>query len=121
MILGRYLGPSFNVGSMYTAKILKQNGEVTHPSTYHALTETEWLSPNEIKARQEYDLAIKEALGNDSKPTDFNNLKGEFDTPEYKPYEDEDQGDLSMPEELPPTPEALDNYMAALLLLPHSC
>ena len=33
LVLGRYLGPSIDVGPALTAKILKQNGEVVHRST----------------------------------------------------------------------------------------
>ena len=34
MVLGRYLGPSIDVGPAMTVKILKSNVEVVHCSTY---------------------------------------------------------------------------------------
>ena len=37
MVLGRYLGPSIDIGPDMTVKILKSNGEVVHWSTYQAL------------------------------------------------------------------------------------
>ena len=34
VVLGRYLGPSMNVGPALTAKMLKANGQVMHWSSY---------------------------------------------------------------------------------------
>ena len=39
--LGRYLGPSIDVGPAMTAKMLKANGQLLHRMTYHALTDRE--------------------------------------------------------------------------------
>ena len=36
-VLGRYLGPALDLGPAMTAKIMKENGEVVHRSTYKAL------------------------------------------------------------------------------------
>ena len=36
-VLGRYLGPALDFGPAMTAKIMKENGEVVHRSTYKAL------------------------------------------------------------------------------------
>ena len=40
--LGRYLGPSIDVGLAMTAKIWKENGQILHKSTHQALTWDEW-------------------------------------------------------------------------------
>ena len=50
LVLGRYLGPSIDVGPALTAKILKQNGEIVHRSTYRGLTPEELASPTEQTA-----------------------------------------------------------------------
>ena len=42
-VLGRYLGPSIDIGPAMTAKILKANGQVVHRSTYRSLTDQEWV------------------------------------------------------------------------------
>jgi hypothetical protein len=41
LVLGRYLGPSIDVGPAMTAKILKANGVVIHRSIYRSLTDVE--------------------------------------------------------------------------------
>ena len=43
--IGRYLGPSLNVGSKMTAKILKQNGETLYWSTYDTISREEVCDP----------------------------------------------------------------------------
>ena len=37
-VLGRYYGPSIDVGTALTAKIIRNNGQQVHRSTYRALT-----------------------------------------------------------------------------------
>jgi hypothetical protein len=40
-VLGRYLGPSHDIGPAMTAKVLKDNGVVMHRPTYRAMTPDE--------------------------------------------------------------------------------
>ena len=58
MSLGRYLGPSLDIGPAMTAKILKRNGNTTHVSTYRALTDEEVASDLEAKDRKAFDETI---------------------------------------------------------------
>ena len=51
--LGRYCGPSIDVGTLLIAKILRKNGQQVHRSTYRAPTLDELVNPDEIKARDE--------------------------------------------------------------------
>ena len=51
LVLGRYFGPSIDVGRALTDKILRKNGQQVHSSTYMALTPEELVKPDEIKAR----------------------------------------------------------------------
>ena len=60
MVLGRYLGPSMDIGPAMTAKILKPNGQVVHRSTLRPLTRDEWEDPLEIQERKEFDEAVDE-------------------------------------------------------------
>ena len=48
-VLGRYLGPSFDIISAMTANILKKNGEYVHSSTYRSLANDKLSDPLEIK------------------------------------------------------------------------
>ena len=63
LVLGRYCVPSIDFGPALTAKILRKNGKQVHRSTYRALTPDELVNPDNIKARDEFDTAIKEKLG----------------------------------------------------------
>jgi hypothetical protein len=46
LVLGRYLGPSIDIGPAMTAKALKQNGQRVHRRTFQGLTEDERLGPS---------------------------------------------------------------------------
>ena len=63
LVLGRYFGPSIDVGPALTAKILRNNGQQVHRSTYGSLTPDELVNPDEIKACDEVDTTIDEKLG----------------------------------------------------------
>ena len=89
-VLGRYLGPSFDIGPALTAKILLKNGEYIHRSTYRILTEDEILDPNEIKLREEFDNAIEAKLGEHAKPEELSEEGA--DTPHLPLYEDDSGG-----------------------------
>ena len=62
-ILGRYLGPSADIGPAMTAQILKDTGWVVHRSTYRKLTPDELASPSHGERRKKFDLAISSKLG----------------------------------------------------------
>ena len=63
LVLGRYLGPSTNIGPAMTAKNIKANGQYAHQSKLRALTQDKIDSPEELASRQEFDIQIQEALG----------------------------------------------------------
>ena len=56
--LGRYLGPSIDVGPAMMAKMLKANGQILHRTTYHALMDHELNGKEEIREREEFDESI---------------------------------------------------------------
>ena len=55
LVLGRYLGPSTDIGPAMTAKILKRNGQTVHRTTLRALTEDEDQDQAELAARKSFD------------------------------------------------------------------
>ena len=123
-VLGRYLGPSIDVGPAMTAKILKANGKVIHRSTYRSLTEQEWADEIETKDHQEFDEKVKVKLGqlmqasdlHDSSPDDMDDIE---DMTAYDLYADDNGENHRHAHESNPTPEAGDNYVGAHVLLPH--
>ena len=115
LVLGRYLGPSTDIGPAMTAKILKDTGWVTNRSTFRALTQDEWDDPKEKEARAAFDAKIATTFGDKSKPEDFG---VEFDTAETQLYEDDEQDSMGTPdrEEIPDN--FYDQYVNAEVLLP---
>ena len=117
MSIGRYFGPALDIGTTMTHKTLKSNGQVLPRSTIRAWTPDEEASGALIKARQEYMEALEAALGPACAEGDFD--ESEL-TPTFETYADQVEDGLegTPDDELPPTPEALDNYVGARLLLP---
>jgi len=87
LVLGRYLGPSTDVGPAMTAKILKDNGQVVHRTTLRNLTEDEINSSEHSKLRAEYDARIMERLGESARPTDFPEFESSGDNYETLHYD----------------------------------
>lgn len=122
LVLGRYLGPTRDVGNIMTAKILKENGEVVPRSTLRHLTPEELADPIHKRLRETFDAKIELKLGPKSSPNDF---EPDEMTPEWEFYADED-GNVSLPEGpseetdpfILPTPEAGDNYVGVNISLP---
>ena len=61
MYLGRYLGPSIDVGPALIANILKSNGDMVHCSTYRSLLPEEVNDEKEL--RRQFNVMIEEKLG----------------------------------------------------------
>ena len=117
-VLGRYCGPSIDIGPAMTIKILKANGEQVHRSTYRPLTQNEINNPEEIKERKEFDDHIKELFGPGFDYTDFEGDE-DIETPVYQPYADDTDGEEPrVPDEDDVTPEYGDIYIGAQVLLP---
>ena len=117
MTIGRYLGPALDVGTALTHKILKSNGQVLARNTVRAWTPDEESNPSLIQARKDYMVSMEATMGPACTEDDF---EVEDVTPVYEAYADQDEDGLegTPDDDLPPTPEAGDNYVGARLLLP---
>ena len=118
--LGRYLDLSIDIGPALTMKVIKNNGQVVHRSTYHALTQDEWEleeCKNECSLFME---SLHQALCYCMRLSDFVDLDmGE--TPQYDPHDDELQNaeTFTMLDEEPKvTTEWGDQYVNAEIMLP---
>ena len=58
LFLGRYVGPSIDFGPALTAKILRNNKQHVHRSTYRALKLDELVNPDDIKDCDYFHMAI---------------------------------------------------------------
>ena len=61
--LGPYLGPSIDVGPAMTMKILTENGQVLHRSTYRPLFPDELLDKDGSDAQDQFMARVYEMLG----------------------------------------------------------
>ena len=117
LCLGRYLGPSIDVGPAMTAKILKPNGNTRYVSTYRPLTNDELESPEMKSKMTQFDKQIHEVLGPSATITDLKEEIGDAETPIYEPYQD----DKTEPYEVPDRDEfqVFDEYIGAEVNLPY--
>ena len=83
-VLGRYLGPTADVGSMLTSDILKANGKVVCRTSVRHLTPDESKLEGWIKQKSVFDANIVVKLGNTATEADFDKS---VLTPVYEPYE----------------------------------
>lgn len=122
-VLGRYLGPTEpEIGSVMTAKILTNTGEVIRRNTFRGLTPEEFDSLSNQEERKAYDMAVRKRLGDPLMEKDIAIVLGVSSlTPEYEAYEDEEA------EQYTPSPdvddfenehEGFNGYITAQVLLP---
>ncbi len=62
-VLGRYLGPTRDIGMAMKAKIFKGNGRVVFRSSIIAVTDDEMKDPNVMKDMETFDQTIELKLG----------------------------------------------------------
>jgi hypothetical protein len=114
-VLGRYLGPSIDIGPAMSAKILKANAEVVYRSTYRSLTDKELVDEDHRKEREAFDLRVADRLGSAWTAHDFVDETAST----YERYEDNDEEPMPEAEDEDVTPEAGDEYVGAQVQLPH--
>ena len=118
LVLGRYCGPSIDVGPALTAKILRKNGQQVHRSTYRALTPDEFVNHYEIKACDKFYTSIEEKLVPAASAKYFES-DPEIFTPTLDRYEDDEEHQTHIPEVDDITPEVMDNYIGAEIMMSH--
>ena len=111
---GRYLGPSRNVGSLMTARILNITGNTVHRSTFRALTREEVDDPDEKATRETFDKEVYRILGPAFNPVNI----PDDETPEYERYMDEETGQVENVDADDVDQNAIDHYLHAEVLLP---
>ena len=118
LVLGRYCGPSTDVGPALTAKIMRNNGQQVQRSTYRALKTDELVNPDDIKARDEFNMAIGEKLCPAASAEGFES-DPEIVTPTIDRYADDEEHQTHMPEVDDIMPEAMDNYIGEKIMIYH--
>ena len=82
--LSRYLGHSIDIGPAMTAKILTENGQVLHRSTYRLLTPDELLDKDRPEAREQFMVGVYDRLGSHVLSRELEDI-GLENTPQYDP------------------------------------
>ena len=119
--IGRYCGPSFDVGDFLCARILTDKGRFVSRTSVFPLKPEE-LSNDEVKKKLEaYETMLKDKLGERYKPLPEDDEDVEETTPQYEPYEPIEPDDTA-PDELAEADEiqheAFDKYISARVYMP---
>jgi hypothetical protein len=118
--LGRWLGPSLDIGPAMTAKIIKMNGQIIYSSSHRGLTELEQQDREQIKEQDAFMTALHGKIdGGPVSPAELSTLDPDASTPEHELYADDD-GDVHehIPDIDEVTPEMHDGYIGAQVNLP---
>ena len=91
LILGRYLGPTTDVGSALTAKTLKSNGQTVCRSTLQHPTDEETHCPIHLEAHRVFDETVASHLGPNATDQDF---PAEDLTPDFDHYDNDHELNL---------------------------
>ena len=105
--LGHYLLPIVDISPAMMAKILIENGQILHRSTYRPLILDELLDKDGLDAQHQFMARVCERLGFWILPRELEDI-GLKNTPWYDLYEDETQNEQTFPqlvEEPEPMPE----------------
>ena len=121
--LGRYLGPSENVGSKMSMWILKGNGEVVSRTTLRPLNDGERSRETEKIKREEFTKAVNLKLGPSLYDIGIKSDLGDYfddtDTPEHTPYVDNEGVEASTMPEADDIAD-YDRYIESEVLLPRN-
>ena len=118
--LGHNLGPSIDVGPVMITKILAENGQVLHRSTYRPLTPYELLDKDGTEAWEQFMARVDDKLGSQVLPRELEAI-GLENTTQYDLYEDETQNDqtfFQLAEKLELMSDTCDQYIGAEIMLP---
>ncbi|GKY96005.1 hypothetical protein MPSEU_000561000 [Mayamaea pseudoterrestris] len=120
-LLGRYLGPSADVGQAMTSKILTDTGAVVHRSSVFPMSDED-LRDDALNAKKEaFNRVIQDryGIGYNQDPVIVANPEvPEYEPPEYQPYEDETTKEEQAPDADDVDWEAYDRFLLAEVLLP---
>jgi hypothetical protein len=105
---GRYLGPSRDVGSLMTSKILNDKGNTLYHLTFRALTQDELDYKKGKAIRDKFDKDVERVPGDIP----------EDDTPEHALYEDDRVGKVETVDRDDYDEDAIDLYLKAEVTLP---
>jgi Reverse transcriptase (RNA-dependent DNA polymerase) len=116
-VLGRYLGPTRDMGMALSAKILCDTGKTIFRSSFIALSEDQMKNPIMIKRMNRFDRAVARTLGTSVQAM---NAFQQDATPDYIPYEDDNDKNAPYitPERDDIEDSAYDPYVGAEVLLP---
>ena len=94
--LGPYLRPIIDISPAITTKILAENRQVLHRSTYKPLNQDESLDKDRSDAQEQFMARVYERLGSWVLPRELEDI-GLESTPQYDPYENDTQKSRHFP------------------------
>ena len=102
MVLGKYLGPSINVGLAMTSRVMKANGKLEDRSTVCALTSEEHVNAALFREQQEFLTSVEERWGPKTTGKDLgsDDLNLTPDPDNTDPWEDDGMMSWKLPKQL---------------------
>ena len=117
--LGRWLGPSLDIGPAMTSKILQSNGHIVHTQNFRTLSDEEKQKPEMLARQKKFKDELAQRLGDPVTESDLAEAGIDATTPVYERYEDDVDGTIpSAPDTTEVTPEDADFYVGAEVNLP---
>ena len=118
-VLGRYSGPSGDLGPAMGANFLKSNGQIVLRYTFRAITKTELNIPEGKTERASFDISVQEKFGDETRYEDYKD-EPDYDTPFFGMYKDYLSSEATrLPEYDEADVEQYDLYVNAKVLLDH--
>ena len=117
--LGRYLGPSFDVGQAMCSKVITEKGTVLSRTSVFPLSDEDKQN-EEVKSRlTRWDDALRETLKNQPQtPAIPDDIANAVDSPSYEYYEDDDTKVEQIDDVDEFDHEAYDKYISSRVVVP---
>ena len=117
--LGRYLGPSHDVGQAMCMKVLTDTGNILSRTSVFPFTIEDQNNDAVTKRLNDFDAKLKETFRNQPEgPAIPEEIANAVDSPEYEPYEDNDGVVAQIDEVDSFEHEAYDEYISSKVLIP---
>ena len=116
--LGKYLGPSHDVGAAMCYDVLNAKGRIVTRTSVFPLTTAEWHDTAIKEQMSEFSNTLKQKLGDRIRGIAPEDPNDPDDTPTFDPYEDDQTKPHTVPEADDMQEPDYDKYIAARVSLP---
>jgi hypothetical protein len=117
--IGRYLGPSHDVGDAMCSKIMTSKATIIICSSVYPITPDDLATSGVQEKIADFETSLKEKLKDRADGIQDSEDDPNDDPNDFIPYKDEDNGPQEMPEADTMDHESYDRYISSRILLPN--